>query len=157
MAFVLWVDVFVQMSKGPIVAEVENWDLGIELSSCVPTVDIIKWSFHACVQLYNAAAFSFPLCQLQFFKLPSWHCEHSIFLFVNSTWQICEVNIAHFSAQHCLVENAFPSCQFHIAILLFFQIVKSSSSCGLPKCCPQNLNFLSCQRLECFFQCWVVL
>jgi hypothetical protein len=23
--------------------------------------------------------------------------------------------------------------------------------------CPQNLNFLSCQRLECFFQCWVVL
>lgn len=71
MAFVLQVDVFLQMSKGPIVAEVENWDLGIELSYCVPTVDIIKSSFHACVQLSNAVAISFPLCQLQFFKLPS--------------------------------------------------------------------------------------
>jgi hypothetical protein len=71
MAFVLWVDVFLQMSKGHIVAEVENWDLGIELSDCVPTVGIIKWSFHEGVQLYNAAAFSFPLCQFQFFKLPS--------------------------------------------------------------------------------------
>jgi len=71
MAFVFWEDVFLQMSKGPIVAEVENWDLGIELSDCVPTVDIIKWSFHGCVQLYNAVAFSFPLSQLHFFKLPS--------------------------------------------------------------------------------------
>jgi hypothetical protein len=69
MAFVLWVDVFLQMSKGPIVAEVENWDLDIELSDCVPTVDIIKWSFHGCVQLYIAAAFSFPLSQLHFFEI----------------------------------------------------------------------------------------
>lgn len=71
MAFVLRVDVFLQMSKGPIVADVKNEDLGIELSYCVATLDIIKWSFHACVQLCNAAAFSFPLCQLQFFKLSS--------------------------------------------------------------------------------------
>jgi hypothetical protein len=130
MAFVLRVDVFLQMSKGPIVADVENWDLGIELSYCVPTVDIIKWSFHACVQLYNAAAFSFLLvnssfsnCQVDIAKVQFSYLSTPLGTFARSTLPISDLNIAWFK-MHSQIANS---------TLLFCQIVKSNSPCGLPK------------------------
>ncbi len=115
MAFVLQVDVFLQMSKGPIVAEVENWDLGIELSYCGNLFSSLSTPVFQIAKL-TSRKFNFPICQLRL--------------------AICEVNIAHFSAQHCLVQNAFPSCQFHIAILLFCEFTMWTAQMSLS--CPQN-------------------